>query len=79
MSWEQDDWVEQMLAISRPVGSEAPCAPRGSMWSGRFTGRRGTVLWNDQGLVKLSFSDTDPDAYVLLAESSLLKNYTKLK
>lgn len=72
-------WVESMLLLCTTKPQQQRGVERGSLWTGKRTGRRGTVLWAQDGQVCLSFSESNPNARVTLAESALLNNYTELK
>lgn len=73
-------WVDRMMAVlAAAEPSPGPVVARHSLWSSRRTGRRGTVLWAQDGQVCLSFSENNPKASVVLAESTLLNSYIEIK
>lgn len=48
----------------------------GSLWTGKLTGRRGAVLWAQDGLVCLSFAE---GRRIVIKQSTLLNRYTPTK
>lgn len=79
ISYEDEGWVEAVLCSMASVAPESPVLRRNTLWLSKATGRRGRLLWSSGGRVKLSFSESNPDACVEMAEISLLNNYDEIK
>jgi len=61
------------------VPLNGPHALKGTLWTSKRTKRSGRVLWASGGLVKLVYSETDPNAYKIMAETDLTNLYDQTK
>lgn len=78
LPWERPEWVDSVHSSIVPRASTGPVALPGSLWVAKDTQRRGRVLWASGGLVKLVFSESSPDAFVILAAKDLTNIYTEI-
>jgi hypothetical protein len=78
-AWEGEGWIEQVFPTIVPRAPKGSVVRPGSLWVSKATQRRGRVLWASGGLVKLVYSESDPNAFKIMAETDLTNLYELTK